>query len=173
MEFEPSNCKYCGAELEEKHAEGKKRPYCPECDRILWRNADPVAATVLTKGDEILFVKRGIEPGKGQWSLPAGFMEYEEEPEKAAARELKEETGLKIEPDELNVFEAMNIERFPGQRLIALVYSADAEKASGEVSAGDDAKEARFWNLEELESSDEELREHFVSAMRHVLEDHI
>lgn len=169
MEFQPSHCRYCGEELGEKHAEGKERPYCPSCDRIIWQNASPAAATVLRKGEKILFVKRGIEPGKGEWSLPAGFLEYEEEPEEAAARELEEETGLKVEPSDLEIFEAMNIERFPGQRLIALIYSTDVEKASGELSAGDDAADADFWTVEELEASEEELRQHFVSAMREVL----
>jgi 8-oxo-dGTP diphosphatase len=171
MGFQPSHCQYCGTELEEKHAEGKERPYCPSCDRILWQNAEPVAAVVLRRGDEILFVKRGIEPGKGEWSLPAGFLEYEEEPDQAAARELEEETGLRVEPSDLEIFETMNIERFPGQRLVALVFSVNAEKASGEISAGDDAEDSRFWTLEELEASDETLRQHFVSAMRHVLKE--
>ncbi|MFB6114930.1 MAG: NUDIX domain-containing protein [Candidatus Nanohalobium sp.] len=170
MEFEPSHCPYCGEELGEKHAEGKKRLYCKACDRVIWRNAEPVAAVVMRKGDKILFVKRGIEPGKGKWSLPAGFLEYEEEPEDAAARELEEETGLKVDSDDLQLFEAMNMQRFPGQRLIALIYTIDYGKASGEIVAGDDAVDADLWNLEELEDSGEELREHFVSAMREVLE---
>lgn len=170
MEFKPSHCPYCGEKLGEKHADGKDRLYCGECDRIIWRNAEPVAAVVMRRGDEILFVKRGIEPGKGKWSLPAGFLEYEEQPEKAAARELEEETGLEVDENELELFEAMNMQRFPGQRLIALVYSIDHEKASGEISAGDDAVDAEFWGIDELEDSGEELRQHFVSAMRDALE---
>ncbi|AOV94374.1 hypothetical protein AQV86_00430 [Nanohaloarchaea archaeon SG9] len=169
MEFEPSYCRYCGHELEEKHSEGRERPYCPGCDRIIWQNADPVAATVLRRGEEILFVKRGIEPGKGEWSLPAGFLEHSEEPTHAAVRELEEETGLKLKTEDIEIFESMALERFPGQKLVAFIFSADMEKAEGEISAGDDAEEARFWTLEELEASDEKLRKHFVSAMREVL----
>lgn len=170
MEFKPSHCPYCGEKLGQKHADGEKRLYCGVCDRIIWRNAEPVAAVVLRRVDEILFVKRGIEPGKGKWSLPAGFLEYEEQPEKAAARELEEETGLEVDAEELELFEAMNMQRFAGQRLIALVYSIDYEKASGNISAGDDAAETDFWSIKELEESEEELRQHFVSAMRDVLE---
>jgi len=170
MEFEPSHCRYCGTELEEKHAEGRKRPYCPECDRVIWQNAEPVAATVLRDGEKILFVKRGIEPGKGEWSLPAGFLEYDEEPGKAAVRELEEEAGLKVEAGDIEIFESMALERFPGQRLVAFIFSADMEDAEGEVSAGDDAEDAKFWKIEELEASDETLRQHFVYAMRDALE---
>lgn len=170
MEFEPSHCPYCGAGLREKYMEGKDRLYCKACDRVIWRNAEPVAAVVMRKGDEILFVKRGIEPGKGKWSLPAGFLEYEEQPEKAAARELDEETGLKIEPDQLELIEALNMERFPGQRLLAVIYTVDFEKATGELSAGDDAEDTEFWKINEFNDSGEELREHFVEAMREALE---
>lgn len=169
MEFKPSNCPYCGEELGQKQADGKQRLYCSKCDRIIWRNAEPVAAVVLRKGDEILFVKRGIEPGKGKWSLPAGFLEYEEQPEKAAARELEEETGLEVDENELELFKAMNMPRFEGQRLIALVYSVDHEKASGKINAGDDAVEADFWKIEDFEDSEQELRQHFVAAMKDAL----
>ena len=170
MEFEPSYCRYCGNELEKKHAEGRERPYCPNCDRILWQNAEPVAATVVRKGDEILFVKRGIEPGKGEWSLPAGFLEFDEEPAKAAVRELEEETGLRVKASEMEIFQSMALERFPGQRLVAFIFTVDAEEAEGEIKAGDDAEDARYWTIEGLEESDEKLRQHFVYAMKEALQ---
>lgn len=170
MEFEPSYCRYCGNELEKKQAEGRERPYCPNCDRILWQNAEPVAATVVRKGDEILFVKRGIEPGKGEWSLPAGFLEFDEEPAKAAVRELEEETGLKVEASDLEIFQSLAMERFPGQRLVAFIFTVDAEDAEGDISAGDDAEDASYWTIEELEESDEKLRQHFVYAMKEALQ---
>lgn len=170
MEFEPSHCPYCGAELGEKHLEGKDRLYCKACDRVIWQNAEPVAAVVMKRGDEILFVKRGIEPGKGKWSLPAGFLEYEEQPQEAAARELEEETGLEVDSGQLELIEALNMERFPGQRLIAVIYTVDFKKASGNISAGDDAVEADFWRIDEFSDSGEELREHFVHAMREALQ---
>ena len=171
MNFEPSHCPYCGTELGDKRLEGKDRLYCADCERVIWRNAEPVAATVLRKGDEILFVKRGIEPGKGKWSLPAGFLEYEEHPQEAAVRELEEETGLKVDKDNLELIEALNMERFQGQRLLAVIYTVDFEKASGELSAGDDAVETGFWRIGEFDDSGEELRQHFVEAMREALEE--
>lgn len=170
MEFEPTYCKYCGAKLEKKYAEGSERPYCPSCDRIIWQNAEPVAATVVRKDNEILFVKRGIKPGKGEWSLPAGFLEFEEEPAKAAARELEEETGLKVQEKDMELFESLAMERFPGQRLVAFIFSVDSINAEGEISAGDDAEKALYWTIEELEESEEELREHFVYAMKEALQ---
>lgn len=169
MEFQPSHCRYCGEKLDEKFEDGKQRPFCPSCKRIIWQNASPVAAVVLRKGKKILMVKRGIEPDKGKWSLPAGFLEHEEEPSRAAVRELEEETGLKVDQEDLELLDSMNIERFPGQRLVGVVFSADISDASGDISAGDDADEAAFWSIEQLEESDEELRDHFVSSMRKAL----
>jgi len=60
----------------------------------------------------------------------------------------------------------MNMERFPGQRLLATIYTVDSEKGSGTISAGDDAVEADFWELKEFENSEEQLREHFLEAIK-------
>ena len=167
--FEKNYCPYCGEGLSSKNLEGKDRDFCEACDRVIWRNASPVAAVIVRKGDEVLFVKRGIEPGKGLWSLPAGFLEHRESPSEAAVRELEEETGLKVSEEDLNFVDALNMERFPGQRLVATVYSVDFVEASGDVSAGDDADEAEFWSIDELRGSGEKMRENFVSAIRKVL----
>lgn len=169
MKFQPSHCPFCGEKLGQKTEEGRKRLYCSSCDRIIWKNAEPVSAVIVYRDEEILLIKRGIEPAKGSWSLPAGFLEYEEHPDEAAARELEEETGLKIESEELEILESMNMERFPGQRLLATIYTVDFEKVSGTISAGDDAADADFWELKEFENSDEELREHFVKAIKEAL----
>jgi 8-oxo-dGTP diphosphatase len=163
--FEPEYCPYCGEGLGSKEVEGRERLYCEVCDRVIWRNADPVAAVVVRKNEKILFIKRGIEPGKGEWSLPAGFLELEESPSEAAVRELEEETGLKVDERDLEFLDAINMERFPGQRLVATVYTVDIENATGNITSGSDAEEACFWNVKDFEGSVEELREHFVTAL--------
>lgn len=166
MEFKQSHCPYCGEGLSTVFEEERERLYCRVCDRIIWRNASPVSAVVVEKDEELLFVKRGIEPGKGEWSLPAGFLEYEEEPAEAAARELEEETGLEVDEEDLRLVDTLNIERFEGQRLLATVYKIRAEKASGNISPGSDAEEARYWCVERLrEDESEVLRKHFLEVI--------
>ena len=165
--FEKNFCPYCGKGLSSKEMDGRDRKFCQGCDRFIWRNASPVSAVIVERNDEILFVKRGIEPGKGEWSLPAGFIEYEEQPEKGAVREFVEETGLKADPEDLQLVEALNIERFPGQRLVATVYMLEYVEASGKVSGGDDAEKAKFWEVEELrKEGEEELRGTFFEFIQ-------
>ncbi|WP_414837811.1 NUDIX hydrolase [Candidatus Nanosalina sp. VS9-1] len=163
--FEPVYCPYCGEKLGSTSVEGRERLYCEACDRVIWRNADPVAAVIVREDEKILFIKRGIEPGKGEWSLPAGFLELEESPSEAAVRELEEETGLKVEEEDLEFMDAVNMERFPGQRLVATVYTVEIDQASGKISPGSDAEKASFWRIKDFEESDETLRKHFISAL--------
>lgn len=86
--------------MEEKIKEWNRYPtggigkgdYCPCCKRF---NARLVScgAVVMEKG-KVLLVKRGIEPDKGYWVMPGGYLEWDETVEEAALRELREETGF-------------------------------------------------------------------------------
>lgn len=88
-------CVSCGAELSLMKMEDRQRSVCPKCGWIHYENPLPCAAAFVgNKKGEILLVKRGIEPAKGMWALPSGFIEIDETPQAACLRELKEETGL-------------------------------------------------------------------------------
>lgn len=91
-----SFCPRCGTRVEERPFEGTLRPTCPSCGYIAF--ADPkVAATVLIERDgAILFVRRGIDPGRGLWCFPGGYVDFAEDPCLAAARECREEVGLEV-----------------------------------------------------------------------------
>jgi 8-oxo-dGTP diphosphatase len=167
-EMIPSHCPYCAEGLETEMQEGRERLYCGSCERFIWRNPDPVAAVAVRREGEYLLVKRGIEPGKGKWSLPAGFLELEENAQEAALRELEEETGLVAEASDLKFTDTLNIERFPDQYLLATVFLLEFSDAEGEISSGSDAEDARFWHLEDFCDSEEELRTHFLPAMKEI-----
>lgn len=88
-------CPICRADLSLKVVEDRKRAVCSVCGWINYENPLPCAAALVRNQDgAILLVKRGVEPAKGEWALPSGFIEIDETPEKACLRELKEETGL-------------------------------------------------------------------------------
>lgn len=75
----------------------KERSVCTRCNFIDYQNPKIVAGSVVTSGDKILLCKRAIEPRKGYWTLPAGYMELGETVEDAARREAHEEACADIE----------------------------------------------------------------------------
>jgi ADP-ribose pyrophosphatase YjhB (NUDIX family) len=109
---------------------------------------DPkVGVSALVEQDgKVLLVQRAIEPGLGRWALPSGFVELNEVPEIAAARECEEETGLRV--DGLVLLEVTHYsDDFRGAGL-NLTYRARV--AGGVLQPGDDAQDARFFTSEEL-----------------------
>lgn len=89
-------CPQCGSSFVEREMGHRRVPVCPRCDFVHWRNPAPCAGALVIRDGKVLLVRRGIEPYKGCWDIPGGFMESNETPEQAVAREMLEETGLKI-----------------------------------------------------------------------------
>jgi ADP-ribose pyrophosphatase YjhB (NUDIX family) len=73
------------------------RPTCFSCGYVQYRNPAPTVSVLVVDGERVLLGKRGGDPGKGTWSLPSGYIDYQEDFLTAAIRETKEETGLDIE----------------------------------------------------------------------------
>lgn len=88
-------CPICGAPLAPRWDEHQERPHCARCGRHFYSNPTPAACCFVVRGDEILLGQRAIEPRRGHWGLPGGYVEIGETPEQAALRELFEETGLR------------------------------------------------------------------------------
>ncbi|HAJ32977.1 MAG TPA: NUDIX hydrolase [Candidatus Atribacteria bacterium] len=140
-------CPYCGYKLIRKMLEGRERLYCSRCERIYYENPTPVVAVIVRDDSgKILLIKRKIEPCKGEWALPSGFMETEETPTQAALRELAEETGLKGKYKKL-IGVYSNKSEIHGY-LVTIIY--EAEIVGGELCAGDDAEEAEFFAVNQL-----------------------
>ena len=97
----------------------------------------------------ILLIERKDEPYKGQWALPGGFVDIDEEIEGAAYRELKEETS--ITEIKLNQFRAFGaIDRDPRGRTISIVYNGILINTKQKIEAGDDAKNLKWFQLKKL-----------------------
>lgn len=98
---------------------------------------------------KVLLVERGIEPYKGRWALPGGFMRMDESAEEGALRELKEETGLEgAYIKQFGTFTAPN--RDPRERVITIAYYALVKLQ--EVRGADDAADARWFDLGKVPS---------------------
>lgn len=96
---------------------------------------------------QVLLIERGIEPYKGRWAFPGGFLNMEESAEEGALRELKEETGLTgAYIEQFHTFTDPN--RDPRERVITIAYYALVRIQ--EVKGGDDAAKAQWFALDEV-----------------------
>lgn len=97
----------------------------------------------------VLLIQRGIEPDKGKWAMPGGFLNMDECAEDGARRELKEETGLETAYiKQFHTFSAPN--RDPRERVITIAYYALVRMQ--EVKGGDDAADARWFPIDDVPS---------------------
>jgi len=91
-------CGACGRELVILHDGQSDKPHCTVCRRFFYLNPVPAACCFVARApDELLFAQRAVEPHRGAWTLPGGFIELGETTEQAALRELQEETNLVAE----------------------------------------------------------------------------
>ena len=102
---------------------------------------------IVLKDGKILLIKRKNQPFENMWALPGGFVDYGEKTENAVIREMFEETGLKTEINHLvGVYSDPN--RDPRGHTVSVVYLLDV--CNGELKGGDDALEAKFFDLNNL-----------------------
>ena len=106
------HCRNCGTPVVYRvpdDGDTKERAICTACQTIHYENPLNVVGTVPHLGDRILLCKRNIEPRKGKWTLPAGFMELGETTLQGAARETDEEAGAQFEMEAL--FSVLSVPR--------------------------------------------------------------
>lgn len=97
-------CPFCGTRLPRVASGHRLRPTCSSCGFVQHRNPAPTVSVLVVDEGRVLLGKRGGDPGKGTWSLPSGYIEYEDDFVTTAIREAKEETGLDVEVESvLNV----------------------------------------------------------------------
>lgn len=134
-------CPLCGSPMTVRVIDNRERAVCERCGHIAYRNPVPAAGVILIEAGNILMVRRKFEPRAGLWTLPAGFVEYDEHVEACAVRETAEETGLEVELTRL--FGAYMAMDDPRVQVVLLLYLA--RRTGGTLVPGDDASEAQFF----------------------------
>ena len=138
-------CPLCGAAVEHRNIDGRARAYCPDCERVLWRNAVPGVTLAVVDRDtgQVCCIRRGQPPKAGAWALPGGHIEHDEAPRVGAVRELAEETGLVADPASLAVF-ATDLSCGSERNHAVIHFAVRRAAVTGSLDAGDDAAAVTF-----------------------------
>jgi len=121
-----------------------------------YRPEAPVAAVsaLLVRGDRVLLIRRRAEPNRGRWSFPGGVVDLGESVRDAVVREVREETGLRVEPREVvDVSDVILPDRGPPEyHFVLAVFRAN--RVGGRLRARSDAAEARWVRVRDLRKLD-------------------
>jgi 8-oxo-dGTP diphosphatase len=133
-------CPRCGAALEVEQG----KAHCAACGSDYYANSAPAVEGLLERDGKVLLSRRGIEPRRGYWDLPGGFLEEGEPPLAGLAREFLEETGLTVRARD---WLGTHLEPYGHYFVLGLTWLVEAE---GDPVAGDDAEELRWFGPDEL-----------------------
>ena len=144
----PRFCPNCGGHLRERLLQTEDRPrlVCDQCQRILYVNPRVVAGAIIERGGRLLLLRRAIEPRRGTWTFPAGYMEIDETAEEAAARETEEEVGLKVKVSSLVGVYSRPAPQSPG--ILTVIFQG--QQPRGRLRIGHEALEARWFALDAI-----------------------
>jgi 8-oxo-dGTP diphosphatase len=143
MEF--TYCPACAARLERRPAGDRERPACPACGFIQYRNPVVGVAVIVREGDRVLLGRRAGSY-RGQWCIPCGYVEWDEDVREAARREFEEETGLRVRIGP--VYAVHSNFHNPRQHTVGIWFLGEVE--SGEARASDDLDAVGFFALDDL-----------------------
>ena len=137
------HCPFCRTQLVLKEKGGKKRPTCPNCRFVQFRNPFPGIVVLIDKDGQVLLGRRSGSYAAGKWGLPQGYIEYDEDFMTGAIREVKEETGLDVEIRSI----LSVVSNFLTPRLHTLAIVLLAHVVGGELCAGDDLETVAWFPL--------------------------
>ncbi len=161
-------CLRCGNKMKLfEDEEGKIRSRCTKCGWTYYKNPIPASACViLNEKDQIVVIKRKIEPQIGSWALPSGYIEINQTPAQCAIDEMEEETNLQGEiVKNLGYFS-----EFSPLYEKVISFGFLMKIIGGQLQAGDDAAEARFVGFDELPEIAFPSHRKFIEKVRKELE---
>jgi len=141
-----NHCTRCGGRLRSGPVGGEDRDrlVCDDCGHVSYVNPRLVVTTIpITESGEIVLIRRGIDPGRGSWAQPGGFLEVDETVSEGAVRETWEETGLIVEPGEI-------IGLYTRLEAAVVVITFEARITGGEARVTPEAMEIGVFTPEQI-----------------------
>lgn len=139
-------CPRCATPMATRRVGDKPRRACPACDYIYFTDPKVGVGVLVIHEDKILLVRRTMNPERGKWSIPAGYLDHGDHPMETAVRETLEETNLHVAIEEL-----LDVYYNPPQQGGASIFILyRARLLGGNIQAGDDADAAAFFAPAEL-----------------------
>jgi ADP-ribose pyrophosphatase YjhB (NUDIX family) len=141
-------CTHCGQPLTRSWVEEDacERDVCGCCHTVHYDNPKVLIACFVQYRAQVVLCRRAVDPAKGYWYPPTGFVESGETPEEAAARELEEEAGLEIPASLLMLYGVVNLPRL---NQIYIVYRTELSTKLA-LKPGRESLEVRFFSEAEL-----------------------
>ena len=138
-------CPVCGGSLLRQILKEQEPPrlVCSQCDFVFYLDPKVVACSIVEIDGRIVLLKRAIDPQRGKWVLPGGYVDRGETVTAAAVRETQEECGLNT-----RVARLLGVYSYPGRPAVVVVYVA--EYVSGELVADDETEEVGLYLEEEI-----------------------
>jgi len=153
-------CPLCAAALRRAPVppDQREQAVCPACEFVFYLNPKVVAGTIPEQDGRVLLTRRSINPGRGLWTFPGGFVDFGESVTDAAVRETLEETVLEVDLTGL-----LNVYSYPGSPVI-IVYTARVTGGTLTPCAENDQLEWRApdeipWDALAFDSTRDALRE--------------
>ena len=140
-------CSACGSTVTQRVPPGDNRPrfVCDRCGAIHYVNPKVVAGCLVATDGAVLLCRRAIEPRKGLWTLPAGFLELGETTAEGARRETREEANADVAIDGL-----YTIFNLPHISQVYFFFRASFRDAEPTFAPGEETLDARLWQEHEI-----------------------
>jgi ADP-ribose pyrophosphatase YjhB (NUDIX family) len=140
-------CSSCGAPATRRFvpADARERDVCTACGTIHYENPRILVTCIVEHQERILLCRRAQAPAIGRWTTPAGFMETGESLQQAAVRETREECGVVLDEQALDLHMISSV---PWMSEVYVCFTAHA--ASSEVAPGPESQEVRYFDEPEI-----------------------
>jgi 8-oxo-dGTP diphosphatase len=138
-------CPRCGKGLEQRRVKDKEptRLVCVACGFVFYLDPKVAACTICLVDGGVVLLKRALDPQKGKWVFPGGFVDRGESVQAAAVRETLEEVNLRV-----SLVGILDVYSFPGHEVVVVVYAADV--VGGVLEARDESLEAKAFRPEAI-----------------------